>query len=117
MKLGKILMALRTDAGSRLSESNLKPTYLNNDISLSTPSLSEFLSSIKAADTIMSDRLHVVVAAVMLGKSVRFIDPYNEKISRYVRYNFEDRFSDRIQQRDEQWLVQMGFAEVIESQS
>jgi len=117
MKLGKVLLALRTDAGSRLSESNLKPTYLNNDISLSTPSLSEFLSLIKTADTIVSDRLHVVVAAVMLGKSVRFIDPYNEKISRYVRYNFEDRFSDRLQQRDEKWLVQIGLAEIIESQS
>jgi exopolysaccharide biosynthesis predicted pyruvyltransferase EpsI len=114
---GAVLLALRSDSASLLLQSGLRPSNSNDDISISKTSLSEFISSIQQADTIVSDRLHVVVAAVMLGKSVRFIDPYNEKISRYVRYNFEDRFSHRLQQRDEKWLVQIGLAEVIESQS
>jgi hypothetical protein len=115
--LGKILLALRTDPASLLSKYGLKPSDSNNDISLSKPNLGEFISSISEADTIVSDRLHVVVAATMLGKSVRFIDPYDEKISRYVKYNFEDGFDHRLQQRDARWLVQTGLAETTESQS
>jgi exopolysaccharide biosynthesis predicted pyruvyltransferase EpsI len=115
--LGKVLVALRTDAGSLLTQNNFKQADFNDDISLSKPNLSEFLSSISEADTIISDRLHVVVASTMLGKSVRFVDPFNEKISRYVGYTFEDEFNHRLQQRDERWLLQKGFAEMLDSQS
>jgi hypothetical protein len=103
--LGQTLLALRTDSASLLSEENLKTIDSNDDISITTDNLSTFLQSIAAADTVVSDRLHVVVAATMLGKTVRFFDPYNHKISRYVRYNFGQRFNETVQQRDGKWLL------------
>jgi hypothetical protein len=109
--LGKILLALRTDIGSLLSSQKLRPAALNNDISLTTTDLADFLDRIGTVDTVVSDRLHVVVGAVMLGKNVRFVDPYSNKISRYIRYNFQDEFAGRVQQRNEQWLVNQSFAE------
>jgi exopolysaccharide biosynthesis predicted pyruvyltransferase EpsI len=110
---GKVLVALRTDSASVLEQRKLEPSPKNDDISLSKPNLSEFLASITESDTVVSDRLHVVVAATMLGKSVRFIDPYNEKISRYVRYNLEDEFNYRLQPRDEHWLLEAGYADFL----
>lgn len=112
--LGNVLLALRTDAGSLLSQNNLKPSGVNDDISATKAGLKEFLKSIKSADSVVSDRLHVVVAATMVGKPVRFIDPYNSKISRYVKYNFRNRFEESLQQRDEEWLLSRGYAQDLD---
>ena len=62
----------------------------------------------------MSDRLHVVVAAVMLGKAVHYVDPSRRKISAYVDYVFRDEFRNRLVQRDEQWLAAQGFIEPLD---
>ena len=113
--LGRVLVAMRTDAGSLLGEQGLQPVTGNDDISLTAADLTGFLDVIRAADTVVTDRLHVVVASVMLGKTVRFLDPHNEKISRYVQYNFRGEFSDRLQQRDAAWIVQHGYATVLEA--
>lgn len=109
-KLGKVLSALRSDASSLLKRQGICPTADNQDISLSSQDLVEFLSAVSAVDTVVTDRLHVVVSAAMLGKHVRYVDPENEKISRYVRFNFRNEFSERIQKRDETWLIERGFA-------
>lgn len=109
--LGTALVALRTDAGSLLPDQALRPAPQNDDVSLTTTSLEEFLERIGAVDTVVTDRLHVVVGAVMLGKDVRFLDPYSNKISRYIRYNFQDECAGRVKQRNQQWLVDRGFAE------
>ena len=108
--LGIVLPALRGDASSRLNRQGMHPTKSNKDISLSCRNLEEFLDAISAVDTVVTDRLHVAVAAVMLGKHVRFVDPENEKISRYAKFNFRNEFSQRIQKRDETWLIERGFA-------
>ena len=42
----------------------------------------------------------------MLGKNVRFLDPYNKKISRYASFNFRDEFVESFTQIDERWLLQ-----------
>jgi exopolysaccharide biosynthesis predicted pyruvyltransferase EpsI len=111
--LGNVLLVLRTDAGSLLPSHALHPAAVNDDISLTTKSMEEFMDCIGTVDTVVSDRLHVVVAATMLGKNVRFVDPCNNKISRYTRYNFQGEFTGHVQQRDEQWLVDLGFARKV----
>lgn len=108
--LGHVLVALRTDAGSQLGKSGLSPDAANDDISVSRADLAEFLYAIEAVDSVVTDRLHVAVAAIMLGKTLRFVDPYEQKISRYAAFAFRSEFDATIGQRDETWLVSHGFA-------
>lgn len=108
--LGDVLLALRTDASSLLMHNDLQPGRSNSDISVISQDLDQFLKSIREVDTVVTDRLHVVVAAVMLGKTVRYVEPSNYKISRYVDFNFRHEFDDQIQQRDYKWLTERGFA-------
>jgi len=109
--LGVVLIALRTDAGSMLPIRNLTQVKLNNDISLTCRNLDEFLDLIQRHDSIITDRLHVAVASLMLGKTVRYVDPYNQKISCYAKFNFGDEFQKSFQQRDESWLLDRDFVE------
>ena len=111
--LGVVLIALRTDAGSMLPVKNLTQVESNNDISLTCRNLDEFLDLIQSHDSIITDRLHVAVASLMLGKTVRYADPYNQKISRYAKFNFRDEFEKSFQQRDESWLLDRGYVERI----
>lgn len=111
--LGVVLVVLRTDVGSLLPKMRLRPAAINNDISLAAKTLEEFLRSIDGADAVVTDRLHVAVAAVALDKDVRYIDPYDKKISRYIEYNLRGEFASRLQRRDEQWLLDQGFVEVV----
>lgn len=108
--LGNVLLALRTDASSLLIPHGLQPAPLNSDISVTSQDLDQFLWSIREVDTVVTDRLHVTVAAVMLGKTVRYVEPSNCKISRYVEFNFRREFADLIEQRDYKWLAERGFA-------
>lgn len=113
MRAGGALVALRTDSGSILHQQGLRPAAHNNDISCTSSSLEEFLERIRQVETVVTDRLHVLVAGVMLGKRVQFVDPYDRKISLYVEYNFRDEFSDQVQQQSEDWLVRAGYAEAV----
>ena len=106
---GNVLLALRTDSASSIDMENFSFSQTNNDISLTTRNLNDFLEKILAADTVVTDRLHVVVSGVMLGKNVRFVDPFNYKITRYLRHNFGSRFTERTQQRDVNWLSDQGY--------
>ena len=107
---GKVLLALRTDAASVLLKHGICPGKMNDDISLSTKSLNEFLGVIHLADSIVTDRLHVAVAGIMLGKNLRYFDPYNQKITRYAKFNFRSDFENRLQLRSATWLHQNGYA-------
>ncbi len=113
--LGQVLVSMRGDAGSLLHEQGLQPAVGNDDISLTAAELKGFLDVVRAADTVVTDRLHVTVAGVMLGKTVRFVDPYNEKISKYIHYNFRGEFSGRLQQRDMAWMVRRGYVTMLEA--
>jgi exopolysaccharide biosynthesis predicted pyruvyltransferase EpsI len=64
----------------------------NEDLSTASPNLNQFLERIRASEIIFTDRLHVVVAAVLLGKQVEYLDPRNRKISNYIEFNFESDF-------------------------
>lgn len=107
---GDVLLALRTDVSSSLIHHGLRTAPTNNDVSVTCQDLDQFLKSIREVDTVVTDRLHVAVAAVMLGKTVRYVDPSNNKISRYIDFNFRGEFNDQIQQRNYRWLTERGFA-------
>ena len=61
------------------------------DISLEIPSLKAWLNTIARHAEIHTDRLHVTVAALMMGKRVRYKHQkghVNNKIKDYLEYNF-----------------------------
>lgn len=108
---GSVLLALRTDADSRLRFSRLKASSQNNDISLTSASIGDFINTVLGCESVVSDRLHVIVACAMLGKSVKFIDTHDEKISRYVKFNFRSEFHSRLVSVDFQWLLKNSYVE------
>jgi exopolysaccharide biosynthesis predicted pyruvyltransferase EpsI len=111
----KTILALRTDKGSMLAVHGLQPAIHNNDISLTCIDLVEFLNMIRQSQIVVTDRLHVVVAAIMLGNQVHFVDPYDEKISRYISYNFGDYFSTQLTQQSMDWLLTHHHAELMKA--
>jgi len=104
--IGNFVLSLRTDKDSIFPRAQLSPNpELNKDLSVSSSSLEEFIDAIRDVDSVVTDRLHVAVAGLMLGKYVFFCDPTDNKISRYQRYNLRDQFFDRFRMVHEQWLV------------
>ncbi len=108
---GSRLVALRSDAGSRLAELGLQPeSGENNDISVSAEGLDGWLAAIRASEVVITDRLHVVVASVLLGRETFFIEAYNRKIRNYVDFTFRDEFASHLTEVDGEWLVDSGAA-------
>lgn len=71
------LLVLREDAGNLLGTMGYAPnSALNEDISLTMACLDDWMAKIRKATTVITDRLHVGVAAVLLGKQRVYIDPY-----------------------------------------
>jgi len=104
-------LALRTDTASLLEPTRLQNAENNNDISLTSHDLTQFIDTIRSTSTVVTDRLHIVVASVMLGKNVNFINPKNYKISCYIQFSFRDEFDKQIRERDVSWLVEKGLLE------
>lgn len=107
----EMLLVLRRDKGSPLESLGLEPNAaLNDDISLSVPAVDEWLGRIALATTVVTDRLHVAVAAVLLGRKLVMIDPYDSKLSAYAAFAFAGDFADRIERQGVPWLVSHGLA-------
>lgn len=103
---GALLLALREDKGSLLPLQGLAPNPSSNqDISLTKTNLDEWIDSIAQAESIVTDRLHVAVAGVLLGKRLTYLDPYRQKISTYFNYSFRDTFGERVKQCSLDWLL------------
>jgi hypothetical protein len=99
-------VALREDKESQLPGQGERPNpLLNRDISLSSASLDEWLAAIAEAGEVVTDRLHVAVASVLLGKQLVYIDPCDAKISTYFLYTFRDAFSHLVTRCSHSWLV------------
>jgi hypothetical protein len=112
---GPLLLALREDQGSRLSARGLRPDPLvNRDISLCTTRLAVWLDAVSQAARVVTDRLHVAIAAVLLGRRLTYVDPYDAKISTYFSYAFGDAFSHLVTRHSLSWLVHSGFAVPVE---
>lgn len=102
----RVLVALRGDKDSLLLSKGLTPSpAVNQDISLAKANLKEWITVISEYSSVVTDRLHVAVAAVLFGKRLIYLDPYNLKISNYFDFTFRDAFSDRIQHCYPEWLV------------
>ena len=101
------LLVLREDAGSLLGTQGYAPNpVINQDISLTTSCLDDWIAKIRNVTTVVTDRLHVGVAAVLLGKQLVYIDPYGEKLSTYFKYTFRESFKDRITRCSLSWLME-----------
>lgn len=81
-----LLTAFRTDADSNLDE--LPPG--NDDVSLSCNSLDEWLWRIARHEAVETDRAHVMIAAAMLGKEVRYRATNYHKVPAIAEYSLED---------------------------
>lgn len=105
------LVSLRTDAGSRLHQSGLRIDHSRNiDISAEAHDLEDFLSLIRGSARVVTDRLHVVVACIMSGYPVDYVDPYSQKISEYLHFTFGGEVEDLVVKRDPEWLAEWGYA-------
>ncbi|MFM8890606.1 MAG: polysaccharide pyruvyl transferase family protein [Planctomycetia bacterium] len=101
------LVALREDEGSMLARHGVAvdPRF-NRDISRTAAGLEEFLTAVDAADFVITDRLHVAVTAVMSGRFVRYLDPFDRKISTYLDFTFRDEIRGRAEPCSVAWLVE-----------
>jgi hypothetical protein len=104
------LLALRTDRGSSLAHLPLCPApERNRDLSCIAPDLDAFLDAVEAAAVVVTDRLHIAVSAVMFGKQLRWIDPYDRKISAYLAFAFDDSQRARCAPIDTEELLARGW--------
>jgi exopolysaccharide biosynthesis predicted pyruvyltransferase EpsI len=114
--LAPLLLALRTDKGSCLGTLPYRPTPdLNRDLSCCAPDLDAFLDAVASAAHIVTDRLHIAVAAVMLGRSLSWIDPYDGKISGYLAYAFDTVQLSRCSPIAIEELVARGWLQPLEA--
>ncbi len=85
------LWCRRTDQGSCLRDLPFQVApAINRDLSTVAANLDAFLEAVGAAGRVVTDRLHIAVAAVMLGKALSWIDPYDRKISAYLPFAFDE---------------------------
>jgi exopolysaccharide biosynthesis predicted pyruvyltransferase EpsI len=106
-----MLLVLRGDKGSPLVAKSLKPNpVLNDDIGATASDVCDWLNRIDSVRKIITDRMHVAVAAILLGKQVVMINPYDNKMPSYRAFTFGDSFSERIQQQTVEWLAAEGLA-------
>lgn len=88
-----VLIALRTDKESVFDRDNKENKKLRNmDLSESCKDLAEFLHIINSHETIITDRLHVGVAAAILGKKTLVADNNYGKISSIYDFSLKYRF-------------------------
>lgn len=92
----ELLICWRTDVDSSLTHLGLLASKDNEDLSTVSLNINQFLERIQASGIIFTDRLHVLVAAVLLGKQVHYLDSKNRKISNYIEFNFESDFVELV---------------------
>jgi hypothetical protein len=86
------LTALRTD-----NETNSRYVPLiNNDISLTCESMDEWLWKIARSECVVTDRAHVLIAAAMLGKKVRYRPSNYHKVTGIAEYALSEFNIERI---------------------
>jgi hypothetical protein len=107
-----VLVSLRTDQGSRLADLGWRiDETRNDDISVTATSLDEFIERISAVSVVVTDRLHVAVAAAVSGRELRFVDPYDRKVTVYFDYVFRGELGDRALRVEPEWLAHHGLVE------
>jgi hypothetical protein len=78
---------LRTDRSSRFS--SLVPSLpMNNDVSSTCTDVETWLTAIASSTTVITDRLHVAVATILLGRRLIAVESDEAKLRRYLSYTF-----------------------------
>lgn len=104
------LLALRQDRDSSMPALEMvADSALNDDISQTRSDLGTWIQAIEASSFVITDRLHVAVAALMLGRKVRYFETADEKIGGYFDYTFRDQFSGQAQPVSAEWLESRGY--------
>lgn len=105
-----LLLALRVDKESLLTTQGVMPNpAINQDISLTKVGLNEWIHAIDQASTVVTDRLHIAVASVLLGKRLMYTDPDRQKITDHFGFTFRDTFNDRVRKCSLEWLLANDF--------
>lgn len=103
------LVVFREDRASLLASHGCRPEpRVNRDIGSRARSLEEFLDAVRSVDEVVTDRLHVAVAAVMSGRRVRHLDPHDRKITTYFDFVFRGELGDRARPCTVDWLLDQG---------
>lgn len=111
-----LLLTLRDDKDSLLPGQGFAPNPdMNEDISLAMVNLDDWIDAIAQAATVVTDRLHVAVASVLLGKRLVYLDPDCDKISTYFKYTFRDTFNDLVRRCSIAWLLAHEFVVASEA--
>jgi len=87
------LNAFRTD---REALPGRRPPSDNDDISVTAPTLQDWLERIAAHDTIRTDRAHVMIAAALLGKRVEFASSAYHKLDAIAEYALQEHAVTRL---------------------
>jgi exopolysaccharide biosynthesis predicted pyruvyltransferase EpsI len=104
-----VLLALREDQGSLLKEKNYSPVSQNNDISLRVDDLGDWVYQISGANQVVTDRLHVAVAATLAKKDLIIVDPYESKLSNYFEFIYGKDYLNFVHFEDYEWLLRQNF--------
>jgi hypothetical protein len=103
------LVALRTDASSPLATTPWRPAVDNNDLSATTATVDEFIAPICSHATIVTDRLHIALAGALLGRTVRYVDHPDQKISGTLRVALRNDFDSMVEPVSVPWLADRGY--------
>ena len=108
------LVCLRTDQASRvISAAYSLNNQINNDISITKSNLDDWMRAIKGSETIVTDRLHVAVSAVMLNKNLFYLDANVNKISNYFEFTFGSKTpTSKSVKIDLEWLNEKGYIQL-----
>jgi exopolysaccharide biosynthesis predicted pyruvyltransferase EpsI len=110
------LVCLRIDIASKVTTAGYCLNYqINNDISNTKSDLGGWIQAIKDSESIVTDRLHVAVAALMFNKNLFYFNPDVTKISDYFRFTFGSATpTSRVVEIDLEWLCEKGYIQLGE---
>ena len=105
---GATLLALRTDAESAIGADRLPAG--NHDLSAGPPSLGPWLAAIRDTGSLVTDRAHVMIAGVLLGRRVDYTDGRYWKNRAMAEATFGPLFYGRVRFRAAAELLDLAAA-------
>jgi hypothetical protein len=91
------LVCLRTDSESAIPRDHYELSDANDDISATAPDLRAWLTAIQASSCVTTDRAHVMIAATLMGKPVRYLEGSYWKVHALADYTFGPMFAHRLE--------------------
>lgn len=105
-----VLLALREDRSSLLAETGFRPHPERNcDISAWVGDFDDWWQRVLGAERVITDRLHVAVAALRSGTPLTFAEPRGHKISTYLSFTFAGEVQATVGPVSPGWLQDEGW--------